>query len=150
MVTVPVPVRNISLETAEEHGMEFDDGERAEREAYGVLIRNNLLSSFTTKQRRVLSCIYEEGMTRKEAAVHLMVSVQSIHQIIGRMKQRAMIFDETIVRNLVFFFLLTMPNCTVDMLITMWKTHVVLRDYPEPDKELLIMWHRRFNRTVAI
>jgi DNA-directed RNA polymerase specialized sigma24 family protein len=46
-----------------------------------------LLKNLTRRQRQVIDCIIE-GYSRRETAAKLGISLQAVHQIIPRMRQR--------------------------------------------------------------
>lgn len=87
MITIRVPVQHISLTTMEEAGWELSDGGKQEREQYAVFNKRSLLAMLTARQRQVALCL-DEGMARREVAIHLMVSLQAIHQIVLRVRKR--------------------------------------------------------------
>ena len=143
-----IPVTNVSLDTLEDIDASGSDYDQSESQIYSALIKTNLISTFTTRQRRVLHCLYEEGMSRKEAAKHLLVSEQAIHQIVGRMKSRVRLYGNNEIRNLVYFYLSLSPDCTPEIMQEIWYAHPVLRDYPRPDKQLLALWYRKFQESL--
>lgn len=87
MISIRIPVQHVSMTAMEEKGWELSDGGRQEREQYAVFNKRSLLAMLTARQRQVVICL-DEGMKRREAALHLMVSLQAIHQIILRVRKR--------------------------------------------------------------
>lgn len=76
-----------SLNTLEEMGFEPGDGGWEERKNYGQFYANDLLAKLTPKQRRFAYCL-NEGMKRGQVALHLMVSLQEVHQMVPRIRKR--------------------------------------------------------------
>ena len=85
--TIKVYVQHVSIDALEEAGWELgDDGFQAENAA--SFIQNDwTFQCLTKRQREVATCLFE-GYTRRETAKKLKVSLQAIHQIIPRMRNR--------------------------------------------------------------
>ncbi len=88
MKTIRIPVKQLSLTDMEEAGWELGDDGREELEAYSRFTKRYYLNFLTERQQQVAFCLVELGMNRKETALHLMVSLQAVHQIILRMRNR--------------------------------------------------------------
>lgn len=87
MISIRVPVQHISMTAMEEKGWELSDGGREVREQYAIFHKRSLLAMLTARQRQVVLCL-DEGMARREIAIHLMVTLQAIHQIVLRVRKR--------------------------------------------------------------
>lgn len=146
--TTRVTVHVTSFEDLDASGWEPGDDGAEERAIYSSLVRRNLMSRLTQTQRRVIICLAEEGMERKKAARHLMVSLQSIHQIIARIKERFPEEDTRLVRNLAYLYWLVYPTADERAIERQWHNHPVLRDYHKPDSEQLATWYRRFEQAL--
>lgn len=90
MKTIKVFVKNFSLETYAEQGIDFGDNGFQELENYSKQENEYLLSCLTNRQRQVVALIFD-GYTRKETAKKLGVSWQAIHQIVLRIRKRLII-----------------------------------------------------------
>lgn len=145
MKTQTIPVYEITHEELAETGHEVGDGGAGERELYASLMRRNLMSRLTPTQRRVIICTSEEGLTRRETARKLLVSLQSIHQIIARIKERFPEEDERLVKNLTWFYWMVHPGADVRVIARQWHHHPVLKDYRKPHDATLSAWYRRFH-----
>lgn len=148
MKTQTIPVYEITHEQLAESGQEVGDNGAGERALYASLRRRNLLSRLTPAQHRVVICFDEEGMTRRRAARHLLVSLQSIHQIVARIKERFPEEDERRVRNLAWFYWLIYPGTDVQVISREWGKHPVLRDYPRPPAKTLHAWFKRYGEAI--
>lgn len=87
-MTIKIPVQYISLTNMEEAGWELSDDGREEEERYARFTKKYYLNFLTERQKRVAFCLADLGMKRKETALHLMVSCQEVHQIVGRIRKR--------------------------------------------------------------
>jgi len=87
MKTIRVPIHELSLSDMNEAGFDVSDDGSEVQGHYGNFGRRELLHHLTAKQRQVLF-YYEKGYSRKDIAVHLVESVQAIHQIILRIRKR--------------------------------------------------------------
>lgn len=85
--TIKVYVQHVSLETMQDAGWELgDDGFQAE-DAASFIQSDWVFKCLTKRQREVATCL-AEGYTRRETAKKLHVSLQAIHQIVPRMRDR--------------------------------------------------------------
>ncbi len=85
--TIKVYVQHVSIDALEEAGWELgDDGFQAENAA--SFIQNDWLFQCLTKRQRSVATLLADGYTRRETAGKLDVSLQAIHQIILRMRNR--------------------------------------------------------------
>jgi len=82
-----VPVQNVSIETLSEAGYDIGDNGKQFDEMIGIGQSEYIMNLLTRRQRQVIACICE-GYTRRETAVRLGISLQAVHQIIPRMRQR--------------------------------------------------------------
>ena len=82
-----IPVTSISLETLDEWGIEVGDDCKEELARDSADIRDRLLSRLTKRQQAVILQL-EAGYSRKETAQNLHRSLQSVHQIILRIRKR--------------------------------------------------------------
>ena len=140
-----IQVHEITHEALAESGYEVGDNGAGDRELYASLVRRNLMSRLTPMQKRLMICLSEEDMTRRDAARRLMVSLQAVHQMVGRIKERFPEEDERRVRNLVWFFWLIYPTTNVRVISQAWYRHPVLRDYPKTDDTVLAHWFERYH-----
>lgn len=72
----------------EDAGWELGDDGQEELEGYSRFTKRYYLNFLTERQKQVVYCLAELGMSRKETALHLMISLQAVHQIILRMRER--------------------------------------------------------------
>ncbi len=72
----------------EDAGWEIGDDGQEELESYSRFTKRYYLTFLTDRQKQVVFCLAELGMSRKETALHLMVSLQAVHQIVLRMRER--------------------------------------------------------------
>ncbi len=86
--TIKVFVEHLSLTSMQEAGFDLDDGGKQEKEIFSGFYKESLLGFLTRKQRRLAECLNDRGMTRKEAAECLGVSLQAVHQMVLRMRKR--------------------------------------------------------------
>lgn len=85
--TIKVYVQYVSIDTLEEAGLELgDDGFQAEEAA--SFIQNDWLYQVLTKRQRTVASLLADGYTRRETAQKLEVSLQAVHQIVLRMRNR--------------------------------------------------------------
>jgi len=87
-LTIKVPVQHVSLTAMEEAGWELGDNGLEENKIYGELNKEGLMSYLTRRQKQVVICLNDRGLTRKETAVGLGVSLQAVHQIVLRIRKR--------------------------------------------------------------
>lgn len=76
-----------SLEEMREFGIEAEDNNLAQDNAYGNVSILQREACLTNAQKKVW-CLIKEGKNRKEIASTLMVSEQAVHQIIPRIRKR--------------------------------------------------------------
>jgi len=88
MRTIKIPVTHISLTAMEDAGWELGDDGQEELESYSRFTKRYYLTFLTDRQKQVVFCLAELGMSRKETALHLMISLQAVHQIVLRMRER--------------------------------------------------------------
>ena len=138
-----IPVHEISHEELAETGHEVGD-EDADKELYSNLIKRNFINRLTPRQRQVVIVLGEEEKTRRSAALTLLISLQAIHQIVARIKERFPEADPRRVRNLTWFFWMIYPGTDAKTIRRYWYSHPVLKDYPRPDEETLESWYRRY------
>lgn len=86
--TVKVYVKNVSMESLEAAGVEFGVSDNEYEKSEHQMHKEYIYSLLTKKQRNVLQLLAEDGMSRKEAAKHLQVHIQAIHQIVLRIRRR--------------------------------------------------------------
>lgn len=85
--TIKVYVQHVSIDALEEAGWELgDDGFQAENAA--SFIQNDWLFKCMTKRQQAVAALLADGYTRRETAQKLEVSLQAVHQIILRMRNR--------------------------------------------------------------
>lgn len=72
----------------EDAGWELGDDGQEELEGYSRFTKRYYLTFLTDRQKQVVFCLAELGMSRKETALHLMISLQAVHQIVLRMRER--------------------------------------------------------------
>ena len=82
-----VPVQNVSIEALSEAGYEIGDNGRETDQMIGLGQSEFIMRQLTRRQREVIDCICQ-GYTRRETAAMLGISLQAVHQIIPRMRQR--------------------------------------------------------------
>lgn len=82
-----VPVQNVSIETLSEAGYDIGDNGKQFDEMIGIGQSEYIMSLLTRRQRQVIEKICE-GYSRRDTAAMLGISLQSIHQIIPRMRKR--------------------------------------------------------------
>lgn len=86
-----VPIRDEDLDFGDDNGFSngamLSDHGMAQDMAIGVVQEGNILSVLTNRQRQVISLL-SEGRSRKETAETRGVSLQSVHQIVLRIRKR--------------------------------------------------------------
>lgn len=87
MYTKKVYVEHVSIGTLQESGYELGDDGIHEEQIYGRFGELSLISCLTNRQRQVVQLL-NEGYSRKEVAEKLGVSLQAIHQIVPRIRER--------------------------------------------------------------
>ena len=86
--TVKVYVKNVSMELLEAAGVEFGVSDNEYEKSEQQMHKEYIYSLLTKKQRNVLQLLADDGMSRKEAAKHLQVHIQAVHQIVLRIRRR--------------------------------------------------------------
>ena len=112
-----------------------------------------LLKRLTNMQKKIASLL-ASGRTRKQISYELRISLQAVHQIILRMRQRygekPLNFyqkRERIVefyRSLVFAGLLMHPNYYPEDMYEAWLNDVFLREYTRPPQMLIKKIYKEF------
>ncbi len=87
-IRIRVPVQHVSLTAMEEAGWELGDNGFEENRNYAEFYKEGLLAFLTRRQRQVALCLNDQGLSRKETAAALGVSLQAVHQIVLRMRKR--------------------------------------------------------------
>jgi DNA-binding NarL/FixJ family response regulator len=85
--TIKVYVQHVSLEAMSDAGWEMGDGGLEAENAQGSMHNDWLLGCLTRRQRSVAKLLHD-GYSRRETAQQLNVSLQAVHQIVIRMRQR--------------------------------------------------------------
>jgi DNA-binding CsgD family transcriptional regulator len=76
-----------SLEEMREFGVEAEDNNMAQDNAYGNISILQMQACLTEKQQRVL-CLIKEGKSPEEIASYMMISKQAVYQITPRIRKR--------------------------------------------------------------
>ena len=150
--TMKVYVQHVSMDALKDTGWELgDNGFQAENAA--SLIQNDWLFDCLTRRQRSVATLLIEGYTRRETAEKLEVSLQAVHQIVLRMRQRLEIKGRNLkikkgeyqlLKNLVYVYFLANPNKDAEEIFKNWYKHSVLTDYDRPEISLLKSWVTEF------
>lgn len=87
MYTKKVYVKHVSIVTLQESGFELGDDGVHEEQIYGRFGELALISCLTNRQRQVVNLL-SQGYSRKEVAIKLDISLQAVHQIVPRIRER--------------------------------------------------------------
>jgi RNA polymerase sigma factor (sigma-70 family) len=81
-------VRDLSLESLNESGIQFGDRGLEEKKIYDSQNMEWILSCLTKKQRKIVEYLFIQDKTRKETADLVGVKLQAVHQIVPRIRKR--------------------------------------------------------------
>lgn len=82
-----VRVQNFSLTTMQDNGFDIEDGSDIEAKFLDLLVKRGIMQMMTRRQQQVVICL-AKGYDRLEIANHLLISKQSVNQIIPRIRKR--------------------------------------------------------------
>lgn len=154
----------VSLSSLADKGFEANDDGEAVRQIFEGNLQNDSILAKLTKRQRIVIHYLNEGYRRKEVARILGVCLQSIHEIVlrirKRLKRKNAIEEEyqhlyikkrdKLIKNLLYLYSLSSENLDPQKIFNLWTDHPVLKDYERPDLAKMQEWMGEFSKELGL